>query len=74
MILPLIQIVFRFIWSKGRECEVILGNSKPQDFERSEEIVATGHIENGKFIAGNILMKCPSKYNNGQTEVNVASR
>jgi cytochrome c-type biogenesis protein CcmE len=52
----------------GKECEVVLLKSKPQDFERSEEVVATGHMEGGRFVAGNVLMKCPSKYNNGSDE------
>ena len=41
---------------------VVLTAPKPQDFERSEQIVLTGSMREGTFIATDILMKCPSKY------------
>jgi len=49
---------------KGVSKPVKLMKSKPQDFERSETIVLIGKAdENGKeFIAREILLKCPSKY------------
>lgn len=59
---------FYMLDRKGKECQVILLKSKPQDFERSEEIVATGRMEGNQFVAGSILMKCPSKYNDGRGE------
>lgn len=46
----------------GQECEVIYSGTKPQDFERSEQIVLTGQMEGKVFHASKILMKCPSKY------------
>ena len=59
---------FYMVDRKGKECEVVLLKSKPQDFERSEEIVATGRMQGNQFVAGSILMKCPSKYNDGRGE------
>jgi cytochrome c-type biogenesis protein CcmE len=44
------------------ECKVILYNSMPQDFQRSEQIVVTGRMKGDDFEAQKILMKCPSKY------------
>ena len=41
---------------------VIYNNPKPQDFETSEQVVITGAMQNGTFVADNILLKCPSKY------------
>ena len=52
---------------QGEECKVVFLGTKPQDFERSEQIVLTGKMEGSEFIASKILMKCPSKYN--ETEV-----
>ncbi|MDQ3017626.1 MAG: cytochrome c maturation protein CcmE [Bacteroidota bacterium] len=49
---------------EGEEHKVTLHAAKPQDFELSEQIVATGSFENGEFVASSILMKCPSKYKN----------
>jgi cytochrome c-type biogenesis protein CcmE len=51
--------------------KVVFSGTKPQDFERSEQIVVTGKCSGDNFHASKILMKCPSKYNNGQTvEIN----
>lgn len=36
--------------------------AKPQDFERSESIVLTGKMKGEVFIASDMLLKCPSKY------------
>jgi cytochrome c-type biogenesis protein CcmE len=48
----------------GRTCTVHLAKAKPQDFERSERLVLIGEAnENGEFEARDMLMKCPSKYN-----------
>ncbi len=44
------------------ERKVVLLDAKPQDFERSEEIVLTGSMKGDEFIASSMLMKCPSKY------------
>lgn len=52
--------------NSGVEKKVILHKSKPQDFERSEQIVIIGKCEGGEFHANDILMKCPSKYNDGK--------
>jgi cytochrome c-type biogenesis protein CcmE len=46
----------------GVELPVILNQSKPQDMERSEDVVVKGAISNGTFYAHTILLKCPSKY------------
>ncbi|WDF69507.1 cytochrome c maturation protein CcmE [Sphingobacterium oryzagri] len=51
------------------ECEVVFNGSKPQDIERSEQIVLTGKMDGKIFHASKILMKCPSKYNKDQVEV-----
>ncbi len=49
--------------SMPNESKVVFLGSKPQDFERSEEITMTGYANDTAFIANTILMKCPSKYN-----------
>lgn len=53
----------------GKECKVVFAGTKPQDFERSEQIVLTGKMEGSEFHASKILMKCPSKYTNDEVEV-----
>ncbi len=51
------------------ECQIVFRGSKPQDIERSEQIVLTGKMEGQVFHASKILMKCPSKYNQDQVEI-----
>jgi cytochrome c-type biogenesis protein CcmE len=56
---------FTMIDKEGKKSKVFFNGSKPQDFERSEQIVLTGKMKDNNFYASKILMKCPSKYNNG---------
>ncbi|MEX0812467.1 MAG: cytochrome c maturation protein CcmE [Chitinophagales bacterium] len=53
----------------GTERKVIFNGAKPQDFERSEQIVLTGGMNGDVFMASKILMKCPSKYVDDELEV-----
>jgi cytochrome c-type biogenesis protein CcmE len=41
---------------------VVYNNPKPQDFDKSEQVVITGAMRGDVFMADNILLKCPSKY------------
>lgn len=59
---------FYMIDNNGAEKKVVLHKSKPQDFERSEQIVLIGKASGEEFHANDILMKCPSKYNEGTIE------
>jgi cytochrome c-type biogenesis protein CcmE len=58
--------------NKGEECKVIFTGTKPQDFEKSEQIVLTGRMTGKEFHASYILMKCPSKYTQDKIEVTEA--
>jgi cytochrome c-type biogenesis protein CcmE len=64
--------VFRFtmIDNKGVTKEVVLHKGKPQDFDKCEQIVLIGKMKDGQFHANDILMKCPSKYNDVKPQVN----
>ena len=57
---------FYMIDKEHKEQFVKFHGNKPQDFERADEVVITGQFKNDEFVASKILMKCPSKYNNGQ--------
>lgn len=56
--------------SLGRENTVIYGSPKPQDFEKSEKIVLIGSMntQDHQFYCDKILLKCPSKYQEGKIE------
>ena len=53
---------------QGKECKVVFTGTKPEDFERSEQIVLTGRMVKDEFHASKILMKCPSKYTQDKLE------
>ncbi|RVU02656.1 cytochrome c maturation protein CcmE [Mucilaginibacter limnophilus] len=59
--------------NKGQECKVVFSGTKPQDFERSEQIVLTGQMRGSEFHASKILMKCPSKYTEDKLDVTEVS-
>jgi len=53
----------------GDERKVVLLSEKPQDFEMSEQLVLTGRFRDGVFVAREMLMKCPSKYQDDEVFV-----
>ncbi|MBB6611487.1 cytochrome c maturation protein CcmE [Pontibacter sp. Tf4] len=53
---------FMLVDTNRVEQKVVYFNPKPQDFERSEQVVITGNMQNDVFVADKILLKCPSKY------------
>lgn len=55
---------FTMVDLEGNTARVHLNKAKPQDFERSERLVLIGKATpDGEFHARDMLMKCPSKYN-----------
>lgn len=54
---------FTAVDKEGEKQKVFYNQPKPQDFERSEEITMKGFATDTAFVASEILMKCPSKYN-----------
>lgn len=47
----------------GTVRKVRYANPKPANFEEAEEVVVEGHMAENAFAADDILVKCPSKYN-----------
>ena len=60
------KFTFYMTDQKGVERQVTYKGAKPQDFEKSEQVVVIGKIENNAFEASSLLLKCPSKYNEDQ--------
>ena len=50
------------------EQQVVYYNPKPQDFDRSEQVVITGNMQGKTFVADKILLKCPSKYTENEVK------
>ena len=64
---------FTLVDTNRVEQQVVYFNPKPQDFERSEQVVITGNMQNNVFVADKILLKCPSKYVEKEVQQNTAS-
>jgi cytochrome c-type biogenesis protein CcmE len=50
---------------ENKESHAVVCTNPPasmQDFFRSEKVVVIGRVNQGQFVANEVLMKCPSKY------------
>lgn len=67
--------IFRFTMKDehGRRIPVELAGPKPNNFEIAVSVVVKGRVENGTFMASNVLTKCPSKYEGQPAESMKAS-
>lgn len=59
---------FTLIDNDNHSERVVYNSPKPQDFDRSEQIVVVGNMEGDHFKCNKILLKCPSKYQDGKLE------
>lgn len=57
---------FYLLDREGKERKVLLNRAKPYDFEKADEIIITGKLVGNEFHASDILLKCPSKYNDAE--------
>lgn len=57
-----LMLTFYMSDDRGGQSQVTYFGPKPQDFEKSEQVVLIGQYYEGKFIASSLLLKCPSKY------------
>lgn len=58
-------VIFNMIDKEGKECQVYLNQTVPEHFDRSDNVVITGKADANKkaFMATDVQLKCPSKYN-----------
>ncbi|MFO7978607.1 MAG: cytochrome c maturation protein CcmE [Bacteroidales bacterium] len=47
---------------EGETTQVHYMGAKPQDFEKSDQVVLIGRYHEQTFVATSLLLKCPSKY------------
>ena len=64
-----LSLRFTMIDKKNNSEDVIYYGTKPRDFERLDEVVVTGHMNDSVFVAEDMLLKCPSKYTNSPDSV-----
>ena len=60
---------FTLIDNENKMQKCVYNSPKPQDFDRSEQIVVIGAMQGDHFHAQKILLKCPSKYQDGKLDV-----
>lgn len=58
--------VFHMRDEEGQVRRVRYTNPKPANFEEAEQLVVEGYAQDDVFVAEHILVKCPSKYNDGK--------
>jgi cytochrome c-type biogenesis protein CcmE len=59
---------FLLVDNKNIEKKVIYHEPKPQDFGKAEQVVIIGKMDGDIFKCDKILLKCPSKYQDGKVE------
>ncbi len=67
-------LVFSFYMfdSAGEESKIVHYGPRPQDFEKLEQIVLVGKFKDDMFVASELLLKCPSKYEEDEFGVSTA--
>ena len=58
----MLSFTFEMIDEEGKKENVFYGEPMPPDFLMSDQVVVIGGYDNNKFVANEILLKCPSKY------------
>ena len=53
----------------SNEMKVVYSGTKPQDFEKCDQVVISGSAKDSVFYAKTLLLKCPSKYNDKKVPV-----
>ncbi|TVR28898.1 MAG: cytochrome c maturation protein CcmE [Balneolaceae bacterium] len=64
------QFSFHMKDQDGNVRRVVYPRPKPNNFEQATQLVVVGELRNNVFHANDMLMKCPSKYNDGSELVN----
>lgn len=57
-----LNFTFVMVDENGGEETVFYNNPMPADFLKSEQVVVVGQYIDNQFVADNVLLKCPSKY------------
>lgn len=58
------QFTFYMKDESGEVRRVVYPRPKPNNFEEADRLVVIGEMRDNVFYASEMLMKCPSKYNN----------
>lgn len=58
-----LMLTFYMTDNQGGQSKVTYFGPRPQDFEKSDQVVLIGRFNEDMFVASSLLLKCPSKYN-----------
>ena len=64
-------LTFTAVDSLGSTTKVVYKNAKPTDFEKSARVVMKGSMQGETFECKEIVLKCPSKYNDEEAAKSV---
>lgn len=68
-------VSFHIVDSLGGQSKVVYMKGKPPtDMERSERMVLKGKMTDSAFVCDDILIKCPSKYNDTKAKISSNSK
>lgn len=56
----------------GNIRRVVYNQVKPANFEDADQLVVKGVMKNGVFYSDDMLVKCPSKYNDANPALSIA--
>ena len=64
-----LSFTFIMVDKNNQEQEVYYNEPMPADFFRSEQVVVIGSYHDNSFVADQILLKCPSKYQEKEVKI-----
>ena len=60
------EISFDVVDAKGKMMHVDYHGEPISNINEADKVVAVGSVKNREFVANKLLIKCPSKYENGR--------
>ena len=64
-----LTVTFLMVDNNQKTNKVFYNKPMPPDLKQSEQVVVIGQFKNDKFYANQILLKCPSKYEEESLQV-----
>ena len=64
-----LTVTFLMVDNNNETNKVFYNKPMPPDLEQSEQVVVIGQFKNDVFVADQILLKCPSKYEENTLQV-----
>jgi cytochrome c-type biogenesis protein CcmE len=65
----MLTVSFLMVDNNHKTSRVFYNKPMPPDLKQSEQVVVVGHFKDDVFMANQILLKCPSKYEEKKIQV-----